>query len=120
MTGEDLDRMEHASFAAHEMVPAARQWLKLWHDVFEVDGFNPFDTLAVAYVAAPENLRCEELPVIIRELPDDRTEARMQGTKVAVKPYLIAARGLTTDAHANYCFKAYDDFKRDLMERLTR
>jgi pyrimidine-specific ribonucleoside hydrolase len=43
----------------------ALDWLAVWKRDFGVDGFNPFDTLAVGYVIAPEKLMCETVPAKI-------------------------------------------------------
>ena len=33
----------------------------MWKRLFGVDGFNPFDTLAVAYAISPDGFGCETL-----------------------------------------------------------
>ena len=116
----DLKKMSAGGSASKWIVPAARNWLALWKSVFAVDGFNPFDTLAVAYLTNPDFLECETLPVSIQTLPDDATEERMQGTKAPNKPYLLASRKLQSAYKAKYCFNASADFKKDLIVRLIR
>ena len=102
------------------IVRPARQWLGLWTRTFGVDGFNPFDTLAVARLTSPSLLTCETLPARIDVLPDDATEARVQGTKVASKPYLLVSRDFGASAPpVDYCYEAADGFKADLLRRLT-
>src|SRR4030095_4874409 len=50
LTGSDLDRLATSpSATARALASPARAWLALWTRLFGVDGFNPFDTLAVAY-----------------------------------------------------------------------
>ena len=115
----DLKVLEKGGKASRWIVPAARNWLALWKNVFAVDGFNPFDTLAVAYLTHRELLECEDLPISIQTLSDDTTEERMQGTKTPNKPYLLASKGLPSANKAKYCFKASPEFKKDLMARLT-
>jgi hypothetical protein len=86
-----------------------------------VDGFNPFDTLAVAYAISPDGFACERLPARIETRPDDQTEAGVQGTKVDRKPYLLASSTFTdAPAHVTYCAAAPAGFKQDLLTRLTR
>ena len=116
----DLDDMEQSKDSACAwLVPHARNWLNLWEVVFYVDGFNPFDTLAVAYLTSPELISSEKLPVEIQTLPDDVTEERMQGTKEKEKPYLLVSKTLTTKRTVRYCYKASENFKQDLLKRLT-
>ncbi len=116
----DLDRLDAGSAAARELAAPARRWLALWQRLFKVDGFNPFDALAVGYAADPSGFRCETLPVEIRTLPDDATEPGMQGVKVESKPYLLVSQTFAGAARALYCSTAPSRFKGDLLERLAR
>ena len=101
------------------IVAPARRWLDLWTRTFGVDGFNPFDTLAVARLTSPSQLTCETLPARVDVLPDDVTEARVQGTTVAQKPYLLVSRGFGAPAPpVEYCYDVSDSFKPDLLRRL--
>ena len=63
----------------------------MWTRLFGVDGFNPFDTLAVAYAISPDGFACEALKARIETLADDVTEPGVQGVKVDRKPYLLAS-----------------------------
>jgi inosine-uridine nucleoside N-ribohydrolase len=117
----DLDRLATGGAAARALASPARQWLDLWRRLFSVEGFNPFDTLAVGYVLSPDTFGCERLPTRIEVLPDDVTEPGVQGTKVERKPFLLAAASLTSaEAQTLYCATPPSSFKRDLMERLLR
>jgi len=119
--GDDLDRLAASrSAAARSLVAPSRAWLSLWTRLFGVDGFNPFDTLAVAYAVSARDFTCEVLPARIDTLPDDVTEPGVQGTRVERKPYLLAAAGLAdTRARVTYCSAAPPDFKANLLSRLT-
>ena len=81
--------------AARWLVPAAHDWLKVWDERFGVDGFNPFDTLAVAYLTTPELVTCETVQAEIRSLPDDPAEWA-GGADVPNKPYLLASVTIST------------------------
>jgi len=121
MTADDLDQLASGSAASRALAGPARAWLALWHRRFAVDGFNPFDTLAVGYLVSPHGFACETLPVQIQTLPDDVTEPGVQGTKVEQKPYLLVSRDLKdAKARAHYCATAPPGFKRDLIDRLVR
>ena len=122
MRNEDLDRLAaSSSAAARAIVAPSRAWLSLWNRLFGVDGFNPFDTLAVAYAISPAGFGCESLKARIETLPDDVTEPGVQGGKVDRKPYLLAAKDLPgAPARVTYCATAPASFKQDLLNRLTR
>jgi inosine-uridine nucleoside N-ribohydrolase len=120
LEGPDLDALARADATTEWIVRPARKWLDLWTRTFGVDGFNPFDTLAVARVTSPSLLTCETLPARIDVLPDDATEARVQGTKVVSKPYLLVSRDFGASAPpVDYCYAAADRFKADLLRRIT-
>lgn len=78
---------------AGRLVPPARRWLDLWRDTFAVDGFNPFDTLAVGRLTHPHLQDCFAGRARLEEGPDDRTAAAMQGTDAPTKPYLLVEPG---------------------------
>lgn len=117
----DLDHLASGPPAARALATSARPWLDLWRRLFAVNGFNPFDTLAVGYVVSPAGFECESLPVEIRTLPDDVTEPGMQGSSVQRKPYLLVSKSFTSAAASVlYCAKAPPHFKRELLDRLLR
>ena len=117
LRGEDLDRLEQGPAAARWLVPPARYWLGVWTSRFGVEGFNPFDTLAVGYLTSPGLITCDMLSAEIQSLPDD--QAAMTGrAEVPDKPYLLASRDLDADDHVRYCHTPADSFVGDLMQRL--
>jgi len=122
MRNADLDRLAAArSAAARSLAAPSRDWLSLWTRLFGVDGFNPFDTLAVAYAISPAGFACERLNARIETLADDETEAGVQGTKVDRKPYLLASSTFAdAPGQVTYCATAPEGFKQDLLARLTR
>ncbi len=93
----------------------------MWRRLWNVTGFNPFDTLAVGYAVSSGGFTCETLPVAIRTLPDDVTEPGVQGTEVETKPFLLASETLTgSTARAVYCAAPPPGFKSDLIDRVLR
>jgi inosine-uridine nucleoside N-ribohydrolase len=117
----DLDAIAKSGRRTEWIVAPARRWLGLWTRTFGVDGFNPFDTLAVARATSPSLLTCETLPARIDVLPDDVTEARMRGTTPERKPYLLVSREFGPPApDVEYCYDAAEAFKPDLLRRLSR
>jgi pyrimidine-specific ribonucleoside hydrolase len=122
LNGSDLDRLAASpSATARALASPARAWLALWTRLFGVDGFNPFDTLAVAYAISSNGFDCERLPASIDTLPDDVTEPGVQGVQVDRKPYLLASQDLAgAVARVTYCSTAPPNFKQDLLDRLMR
>jgi inosine-uridine nucleoside N-ribohydrolase len=120
MTADDVTRLSHGPAAVRSMAGAARQWLGLWQRTFGVDGFNPFDTLAVARIVSPALVTCDRLPARIEERPDDVTEPRMQGARAATKAYLLVGPELAPAAPVEYCRTAAPAYKADLLRRLLR
>jgi pyrimidine-specific ribonucleoside hydrolase len=118
----DLDRLAASqSLAARSLVAPSRAWRSMWVRLFGVDGFNPFDTLAVAYAISSAGFICETVPARIDTLADDVTEPGVQGVKVERKPYLLASAALADAvARVTYCSTAPDGFKQDLLTRLMR
>lgn len=120
LTEADLAKLAAGGAAGRYLALPARNWLHLWRQVFQVDGFNPFDTLAVGYLAHPAWFSCTELTIGIERHPDDVTEARMQGSDVPDKPYLLARSTVSpSSATARYCAAVHADFKPELIRRLT-
>jgi len=117
----DLDRFEAGPASARALAAPSRPWLELWQNRWDVDGFNPFDTLAVGYAVSSDGFECETLSLQIQMLPDDVTDPGEPNAAVAVKPYLIASPTNGHDsAPALYCATAPLDFKSDLIQRLLR
>lgn len=122
MRSADLDELA-SSERAGVLVEPARGWLKLWVDTFAVDGFNPFDTLAVGYLTNRDLLTCDRRLAHIEVHPDDVTEARMQGVRSPIKPYLIVrSQGESVPGTVvTWCHDVDSAaFLTDLKARLTR
>jgi inosine-uridine nucleoside N-ribohydrolase len=111
MTREDLKLLVESNPAAEWLTAPASDWLDFWKKSFDVDGFNPFDTLAVGYAIKSKGFRCESLPAKIENLADDGDRARN-------KPYLLVAKDIESKSHVDYCFDAPPGFKQDLLSRL--
>lgn len=120
VTAGDIERLASGPPAARALAAPARHWLALWRRLFAVDGFNPFDTLAVGYVVSPEGYTCESLPIEIQTHPDDVTEPGMQGTAVDRKPYLLVSSTFSEASRALYCSDAPPGFTRALLDTLVR
>ena len=117
LRGAHLDRLAGGPPGARWLVPAARDWLARWRERFGVDGFNPFDTLAVGYLTSPERITSERLGIEIRTGPDDQAVPDADGG-VPDKPYLVVADDIRSSHRVTYCHTASTDFDEYLMARL--
>jgi inosine-uridine nucleoside N-ribohydrolase len=119
ITQTELARWAAGGPAAAWLAGKAPSWIQLWRDTFDVDGFNPFDTLGVAVVTRPDLLTCESWPIAVEHGPDDTTEPSLQGETPASKPHLVVdPQG--SGRRARYCHTAAAGFLPDLMERVLR
>lgn len=120
LTAADLTGLAGGGAAGRYLAGPARSWLHLWQQVFQVDGFNPFDTLAVGYLTHPRWFACTMLTAGIERHPDDATDPRMQGSRMPDKPYLLVrAPASPQSATVQYCSSVHHDFKPELLRRLT-
>jgi inosine-uridine nucleoside N-ribohydrolase len=116
---EDIHRLAAGPAHARFLADPARAWLRVWKEAFDVDGFNPFDTLAIDVVAHPGEAECEAGLAFIERHPDDETEARMQGTDSKEKDYLIVRPPNTGNGRpVTYCHTPDEGFKERLMNTL--
>jgi inosine-uridine nucleoside N-ribohydrolase len=112
----DLDGLVASSPALSWLVEPASDWLAVWKQAFAVDGFNPFDTLAVGYALAPDLLHCESLPTRIETLPNDITTT----DSPAQKPFFLVSKEIKSGQVVQYCSDVQAKFKMDLLKRLAR
>jgi inosine-uridine nucleoside N-ribohydrolase len=117
LKADDIERLRNGNDATKYMVEPATDWLAKWKQDLGLDGFNPFDTLAVAWVTHPQLLKSEVLPIEIQTLPDD-TQDTKAGETAKRKPYLIVSAQLATKRTARYCYEPLPEFKALLMNRL--
>lgn len=119
----ELDHLEaKGDVKVQKVAAAARPWLNLWKEAFEVEGFNPYDTLAAGYLLVPQLYQCDDyIPIEIHVLPDDGTDERFHGKELNEKEYLLVSRNFKSTRTAKYCHTVdIDRFKLDLFDRLLR
>ena len=117
LTQDDMDRLASGGPEARWLAGPASGWLEWWRSRFGVDGFYPFDTLAVAYLTSPDWLTCEDLPAEIRTAPDD-VKVPSLGSAAPDKPYLVVSAEIASARRVRYCFDVDAEFKPDLLARL--
>ncbi len=114
----DLDRLEAGGGAGAYIAEHSRPWLAIWREQLNAPGFNPFDTLAVAWLTHPQWLEHFHCRVWIEEGPDDTVSPDEQEA-TARKPHLLVDEERTgTIGKAIYCHHPSPDFKPMLLERL--
>lgn len=116
LTWGDLNRLSKGGPAARYLVPPALDWLAWWKENIGTDGFNPFDTLAVAYLTSPQFLFFSDLRVEIVTAPDDVSPDATTTTK----PYLQVSDHPKSSRAVTYCYDARPQFKEDLLRRLLQ
>ncbi len=119
ITRADLEDLETRSESAAYIARESRAWLEVWEREMGAPGFNPFDTLAIAWLTHPELIDHFRAGVWIDEAVDDMASSEDQRAG-KTKPHLFAdAARLETDRNATYCFEPRPDFKPLLMARLA-
>lgn len=117
LTELEMDRLQAGDEAAQWLAQPAGDWLEWWKKRFSVDGFYPFDTLAVAYVTTPDWLTCDQMPVAIQIHPDD-VKVPSMGDAAPDKPYLVVSAEFEPVRTVTYCHDVDPAFKDDLIDRL--
>ncbi len=102
------------TFSNRAGIPRALDWLAWWHEDVRVEGFNPFDTLAVGYVTSPDLLQCTEVKARIEIAPDDAD----QEVASKKKPYLLVSADLKSFRTVTYCSGVRSQLKEELFARL--
>ena len=110
----DLDRLAEASMVGAWLAESCRTWLERWRANMEVDGFNPFDTLALAWVTHPELIRSIDVGVWIAEDLDDTAPDSGR-----IKPYLYVDPELSERRRAIYTYLPEPEFNQILLDRLA-
>lgn len=110
----ELEQLRRGGPDARYLFAPASDWLTWWQENIGVDGFNPFDTLAVAYLTSPALIHCQKADARIEYAPDDTLPAETAKTK----PYLLASFAPPSSGTLLYCSEADAQFRNDLMGRV--
>ena len=113
MHADDLQKIRSADPATGWVLDAAQDWLQHWAKTLHTEGFNPFDTLAVAYAISPAGFGCEKLPSHIRTLKSDTA-----ADGAATKPYLIVDKSIQSKTEVLYCSQPPANFVQGLVRRI--
>lgn len=116
--GQDLDALEASGGAGAWIAEKSRPWLLLWQRVFHVEGFNPFDTLAVGYATHPEHFESFGACGRIEEAADD--VAAYRDPQTAERKLYLNVTSCKEDSRLTYVHKVdIQRFKPVLLERLA-
>ena len=116
----ELKRLAEGTEATKWLHAPASDWLKKWKNDLGLDGFNPFDTLAIGYLTSPRLITSEVLPAAIQTLPDDVNTKPLANGKLPEKPYLLVGKTIRSKKRVRYCYDAAPEFVMDLMKRLLK
>ncbi len=116
----ELQRLANGNEATKWLHSPASDWLQKWQRDLGLDGFNPFDTLAIAYLTSPQWITSEVLPAAIQTLPDDVNPKLLANGKQPEKPYLLVGKTIRSKKRVRYCYNAAPEFVVDLMKRLLK
>lgn len=86
------------------LVEHCSRWLEFWGNTFstpllKVEAFNPFDTLAIAWLTDRDLLSWSPVEIAVEIDNYDLTDTVMQGTGSPAKPYLHARRKETANTY---------------------
>ena len=104
----DLDDLLTGPPASQWVSRQAAGWLQLWRWVLLIDGFFPFDTLAVGYLTGSQQFQCDLL------------SARVVSKRgMWSQKHTLEVSGQTQNGNpVQYCHNVSPAFKTDLMQRL--
>src|SRR5690606_6490744 len=115
LTQQDLDTLAANGPAGQWVAEKAQNWHDMWLRRFRTPGFNPFDTLAVAWLTHPELMMHFEAKSWIEDGPDD---TYLGEGDPPVKPYLLVDPERAEGRTIIYCHYPMPAFQSILVERL--
>jgi hypothetical protein len=129
LTPDDLAALAGRSPSGAWIAEHSQGWLALWQREFGADGFNPFDTLAVAWVTHPELIESMEVGVRIEKARVNHAETRgvaappvgdaVHEHPTEPPPLLLVDPSRGERRRATYCHRPRAALKGVLLERLA-
>lgn len=107
----DLEQLKTNSNNSRWLAEISQQWMSFWKDDLNVDGFFPFDSMAVAYAINNKSFQCEKLPARIE---------RRRSLFVESRDDLIVSHDPKNGRHVIYCHNINPDFKPMAMRGLSK
>ncbi len=117
ITQGDLDELHATGGSGAWIAERSGSWIALWKSAFGQEGFNPFDTLAVAWVTHPELIETMRVRAWIEEGPDDTVAKGAE--PVPDKPYLLVQEDADALRSVLYAYRPKAGLKAIVLERLA-
>lgn len=115
ITPDDINALRADGPTGKWIAEKAQGWIDMWLRRFRTPGFNPFDTLAIAYLTHPQYIVSFEAASWIESGPDD---TRTGPGDAPQKPYLFVDPEREGGRRVIYCYYPKPQFQPILMERL--
>ena len=109
ITPADLEYLKTNKNSSHWLADISQQWLSFWQNDLNVDGFFPFDSLAVAYAINNVPFQCEMIPTKIE---------RHRSFFVESRDDLIVSHDLKNGRLVSYCHNIDSGVKHMMMSGL--
>ena len=89
----------------------------MWKGTLGQKGFNPFDTLAVAWVTHPDLMETMKVHAWIEEGPDDTLSGDAESKPY--KEYLLVREDIGSMRNILYSYRPKPELKAIILERLA-
>lgn len=119
LTRADIASLTEKSDAGSWIAEKSQLWLDMWRDELGMEGFTPFDTLAVAWLNHPNLIESAEVSVSIQEGPHDGVSPSGPVDDKETKPYLVVDFKAESGRYATYLIKPKNELKQHLLEALA-
>ncbi len=113
ITQDDLDMLQATGGTGEYVALKSRSWIRMWKRMFDTDGFNPFDTLAVAWLTHPELIESMEVTTWI-----DPREGMLDEDGKPLPSHLLVADDQGSGRSAIYCYRPSPELKAIILQRL--
>lgn len=118
VTREDISALRTTGETGAFLFATSQHWIDRWEAMRGIAAFNPYDSLALAWITHPQLIEAMRVDVAIETGPDERATAEEQAAG-KTKPYLHVRESATPRREAIYCHTPDDRFKAVLLERLA-
>jgi len=107
----DLRQVSLHSELATWLTDQSKPWLKFWKQSFDVNGFYPFDLLAIVYVTNPKLFVCETVSLKI---------IKRRSLFMNSRSSLLATADKKKQNRDTYCYRLNKETKSLVMANLTK
>lgn len=105
LTAGDLEQMGSAGITAGWLAEDSMKWLGFWDEQFKVQGFYPFDCLAVGYLLMPDLFECNRM----------KAQIKWRKSIIANRSELQVQNGIKSGGNVTYCHNISASFKESLL-----